>query len=212
LRALYEKALGHLPDQTESGAWMLREQEKQDVKEIRTLFEALAGSYMGRGHRRVAPHNWMMKHLADSNGQVFPRSFLTCIRFAAADSLEKYLDYPYPLHYDSIKRGIKAAADIRVQELSQNYYWVPKILNPLENLDAPYEYVSIDNRWSEAFPRGIETLSNKEGGLPPQSAKDDWAGIRKELKSLGVFEVLEDGHINIPEIYRIGFNLRNKDR
>ncbi|WP_322487097.1 hypothetical protein [Chloroflexus sp.] len=49
-----------------------------------------------------------------------PRSFLAAIRAAAKDS-KRYPNYPYPLHYESITRGVQQASQTRVDEIAEDY-------------------------------------------------------------------------------------------
>ncbi|MDR2174698.1 MAG: hypothetical protein LBO82_02025 [Synergistaceae bacterium] len=213
LRKLYEEALGRFPAQKESrkesGAWSLTDKEKHDGKEQRNLFEKLAGPYMGTDQRRGIPYVWSVRHLADGKGQTSPRSFLVAIRSAAEDSLERYPDHKYALHYESIKRGVQKASSVRIGEVTEDYPWITKLLSPLEKLNVPCDFSVVEARWDEEFPSGAETLPSKDR-LPPQSLKEGWLGIRKDLERIGLFEILQDGRINMPDLYRIGFKLGRK--
>jgi hypothetical protein len=209
LRNLYEKAVGQPPIQGGSNSWSLANKVKRDEPEQRKLFQKLAGSYMGKDQRRGIPYVWVVRHLADGKGQTSPRSFLAAIRSAAEDSLGKYPDYKDALHYESIKRGVQEASSIRIKEVAEDYPWITELLNPLERLNVPCEFSAIEERWDSEFLKGLGTLTSKNR-LPPQNLKEGWPGIRKDLERIGLFEMLQDGRVNMPDLYRIGFRLGRK--
>ena len=210
LRKLYEKIIGNPPlRKNESNEWSLTTKAKRDEKEQRNLFKEIAGPYMGSDQRRGIPYLWSVRHLADGMGQTSPRSFLEAIRNAAEDSLQKYRDHSYALHYESIKRGVQAASSVRIKEVAEDYPWIEDLLEPLERLNVPCEFSAIEERWDESFPVGVGSLPNKDR-LPPRNLKEGWSGIRKDLEQLGLFEKLRDGRVNMPDLYRIGFKLGRK--
>jgi hypothetical protein len=193
---------------TMHGHWTLPDVVQRETPAQRALFEALAGPWMGRDKRRGVPYVWAVSHLADGRGQTSPRSFLAAIRHAAEDSAKKYPDHPLALHYESIKRGIQAASEIRVAEMAEDHPWVPKLLGQLRGLNVPCEYGQILERWSAACPNGPQNVDY--GGLPPQHLERGWDGIRDSLHRLGVFDLKQDGRIDMPDLYRVGFGLGRK--
>lgn len=207
LREVYFSVLKTLPRQ-EDGRWLLGESAKRETPAQRALFEALAGPWMGRDRRRGVPYVWAAGHLADGKGRTSPRSFLAAIRQAAEDSLDRYPDYPLALHYESIKRGIQKASEIRVDEMAEDYGWVRGFMAPLEGLNVPCDYATIVDRWTERFPDGPGAVTVES--LPPQHAERGWDGIREDLIRLGVFDVKKDGRIDMPDLYRVGFKLGRK--
>ena len=52
-------------------------------------------------------------------------------------SRERYPQHELALHYESIKRGIQKASEIRVQEMAEDYPWVPTILSTLRGMNVP---------------------------------------------------------------------------
>ena len=204
LRHQYQKVLGTLP--ILSGAvWQLPEAVKRDTPAQRALFEALAGPWMGRDKRRGVPYVWSVSHLADGRGQTSPRSFLAAIRHAAEDSQDRYPDHAVALHYESIKRGIQRASEIRVAEVAEDYPWVRLFLQKLHGFNVPCEFERILKKWDEVFPQGPAAASQQR--LPPQHLERGWNGIRDDLNRLGVFDLKQDGRIDMPDLYRVGFGL-----
>ncbi|PDW02512.1 hypothetical protein [Candidatus Viridilinea mediisalina] len=207
LRSIYAAAIG-TPPREEDGVWQLAEQAKRDSAKQRALFAALAGSWMGKDRRRGVPYVWSVSHLADGRGRTSPRSFLEAIRAAAEDTTERYPDHTYALHYESIKRGVQSASQIRVSELAEDYPWVKTLMAPLYGLTVPCSFEMIEARWLEHFPQGPGAAACNR--LPPQHAELGWAGVRDDVTRLGIFEMMHDGRINMPDLYRVGFGLARR--
>lgn len=204
LRQLYLSVVKHSLSQIES-AYQLPDELKRESTPQRDLFEALAGPWMGKDKRRGVPYTWSVGHLADGRGQTSPRSFLAAIRQAAEDSKERYADYPLALHYESIKRGIQKASEIRVNEMAEDFPWVRVFLEKLRELNVPCEYDLVLDRWHQAYPDGPASAQTER--LPPQHVDSGWNGIRDDLLRLGVMEVKKDSRIDMPDLYRVGFGL-----
>lgn len=205
LRDVYASVVGGAPA-NENDVWILAEEVKRESTKQRQLFEALAGPWMGRDRRRGVPYIWAVSHLADGRGRTSPRSFLAAIRQAAEDSIEKYPEYLQPLHYESIKRGVQKASEIRVAEVAEDYPWVPDIMGPLQGLTVPCPFESVEDRWRTQFSSGL-LVGLSDERLPPQHAERGWPGVRNDLERLGVFETMKDGRVNLPDLYRVGFGL-----
>ena len=204
LRAVYTQACGNPPEQVD-GVWVLDEMAKREGIKQRALFEALAGPWMGRDRRRGVPYVWSVSHLADGKGRTSPRSFLAAIRAAVEDSAEKYTAHHCTLHYESIKRGVQKASEIRIAEMAEDYPWVNNIFAPLRGVTVPCELSVIEDRWSQQFEGGPGAVTHDR--LPPQHAARGWPGVREDLERLGLFETMKDGRINMPDLYRVGFGL-----
>jgi len=205
LRAIYKRVVGSPPVTLGNDAWIIGETAKREGKVQRSLFIALAGEWMGRDRRRGIPYTWTVGHLADGRGRTSPRSFLAAIKGATEDSLERYPDHSYAMHYESIKRGVQKASEIRVSELAEDYPWVTTLLDPLRGVTVPCTFETIEQRWSKAL--GQSPTDMKFERLPPEHFEKGWGGIREDLNSLGIFESMKDGRVNMPDLYRVGFGL-----
>ena len=204
MREVYREVVGLLPDEHGS-VWRLAEEVKREGAKQRRLFEALSGPWMGRDRRRGVPYVWSVSHLADGRGRTSPRSFLAAIRAAAEDSLQQYPGHGYALHYESIKRGVQMASEIRVAEMAEDYPWVTPLMQPLRGLTVPCDFDAIQSRWGELSPGGLGSASDLR--LPPQHIERGWPGVRDDLERLGIFEAMKDGRVNLPDLYRVGFGL-----
>jgi len=205
LRGVYKHVVGTPPEQTPPGVWILHDVAKRESEIQRSLFMALAGKWMGKDQRRGYPYTWTVGHLADGRGRTSPRSYLAAIRAAAEDSFTRYPEHPFPLHYDSIKRGVQNASEIRVKELEEDYRWVKKPMEPLGGLVVPCPFGQVKERWETQIHDPATIYDGK--GLPPEHLEEGWDGIRKDLVKLGVFETMKDGRVNMPDLYRVGFGL-----
>ncbi|AOU98353.1 hypothetical protein BI364_10605 [Acidihalobacter yilgarnensis] len=192
----------------QDGVWRLTQDMKSESESQRKAFEALAGPWMGRDKRRGVPYIWSVGHLADGRGQTSPRSFLAAIRQAAEDSSERYSQHERALHFESIKRGIQKASEIRVQEMAEDYPWVPDVLSALSGMNVPCEFEAILTQWEMKFPDGAKGMTMTR--LPAQHIDRGWDGVREDLQRLGLLETKRDGRIDMPDLYRVGFGLGRK--
>ena len=187
--------------------WHVAPEMKSESEVQKRVFETLAGSWMGRDRRRGVPYTWSVGHLADGRGQTSPRSFLAAIRQAAEDSSERYPQHDYALHFESIKRGIQKASEIRVQEMAEDYPWVPDVLSTLSGMNVPIEFDAVKEKWEEKF-HSAQGISSAR--LPAQHVDRGWDGVREDLQRLGLLETKKDGRIDMPDLYRVGFGLGRK--
>lgn len=192
----------------QDGVWRIAQDMKSESEAQRKAFEALAGPWMGRDKRRGVPYTWSVGHLADGRGQTSPRSFLAAIRQAVEDSSERYPQHDYALHYESIKRGIQKASEIRVQEMAEDYPWVPDVLSALSGMNVPVEFDTVKEKWEVNFPDGAQAIRSER--LPAQHGDRGWDGVREDLQRLGLMETKKDGRIDMPDLYRVGFGLGRK--
>lgn len=207
IRAILQ-AQGIVPAPNASGTWQIPEEMKRETDTQRDAFDTLAGPWMGRDKRRGVPYSWSVSHLSDGRGKTSPRSFLAAIRQAAEDSRERYPQHEFALHYESIKRGIQQASEIRVSEVAEDYPWVRDVLSVLEGMNVPCAAQLLSTRWNEKFPNGPADIHTDR--LPAQHAERGWNGISEDLQRLGLIEIKKDGRIDMPDLYRVGFGLGRK--
>lgn len=188
--------------------WQLAPEMKTETEIQKKAFDVLAGPWMGRDRRRGVPYTWSVGHLADGRGKTSPRSFLAAIRRAAEDSVDRYPQHNYALHFESIKRGIQKASEIRVQEMAEDYPWVPDVLAVLGGMNVPIDFDIVKSKWEEAFPNGARSVNTTH--LPAQHVDRGWDGVRDDLQRLGLLETKKDGRIDMPDLYRVGFGLGRK--
>ncbi|MFU8788615.1 MAG: hypothetical protein ACNA7G_06265 [Methylobacter sp.] len=186
--------------------WIIPEDMRKDETVQRKIFHALAGEWMGTDARRGYPYTWLPNHLGDNSGKVSPRSFLAALREAATDNLVK--DQKYPLHYQAIKKGVQKASQIRVNELKEDYRWIESLMPPLKGMSVPCPFKAIMDLWEQHdILVKLENINDDGVRLPPSRLDQRYEGIKQDLVDLGIFEVMRDGRINMPDVYRVGYGL-----
>jgi hypothetical protein len=186
--------------------WIIPEEMQKNEIVQRKIFHALAGEWMGTDARRGFPYTWLPNHLGDSRGKVSPRSFLAALREAATDNLVK--DQKFTLHYQAINKGVQKASNIRVNELKEDYPWVQLLISPLKGISVPCHFDIIEEIWDKHnIVNNLNNIDSETVRLPPSRLNQGPEGIKQDLVDLGIFEVMRDGRINLPDVYRVGYGL-----
>ena len=183
---------------------LIVDEEQQEEK-----FHGIAGRWMGRGPRRGVPYTWIQNHLSDAERRVSVRSFLVALRTAAEYTADRHPEHANALHPDGIRRGVWEASKMRVGELQEDYPWMERVMRPLAGMSVPCEFAEFAERWrsESVLDRLTEEIERSEPRLPPRRLDDGPDGVRGDLESLGVFQRLYDGRVNIPNVFRIGYGL-----
>lgn len=186
--------------------WIIPEEMQKNEIVQRKIFHALAGEWMGTDARRGFPYTWLPNHLGDSRGKVSPRSFLAALREAATDNLVK--DQKFALHYQAINKGVQKASNIRVNELKEDYPWVQLLISPLKGISVPCHFDIIEEIWNKHnIVNNLNNIDSETVRLPPSRLNQGPEGIKQDLVDLGIFEIMRDGRINLPDVYRVGYGL-----
>lgn len=185
----------------------LRLREDEVLQE--SVLQRIAGKYMGADHRKGRTYTWLTNHLTDAKSEVSPRSFLRALSEAARTT-------PAPprlaIDPNGIREGIKAASEIRFEQLLEDHGWARRALEPLADQSVPCDERDFLARWrsddtiqkialdveARLYLGPVELVDVKSA---PESALLD-AFIR-----LGVVERRTDNRINMPDIYRVAANL-----
>jgi hypothetical protein len=84
-------------------------------------------------------------------------------------------------------------------------------MQPLSGLFVPCEFGVIQERWEqEGVLDKLRHWPPAEAKLLPAHLEDGYAGLRKDLEELGIFIRMEDGRVNIPDVFRVGYGLGRK--
>lgn len=181
----------------------------------REILTEIAGPYMGMNHRKGHTYSWLPNHLMDGAELVSPRSFLSALSTAAEISNSNYGGHDRALHYDAIRAGVQAASRIRVTEIREDIPWVAKAVEALSGLQVPMEREIIRERWqSNGFWDDI-TAGSTDSPSNDQQVRtgpeaNDTDGLIEELRELGVMSYRTDGRIDLPDVYRIAFDIGRK--
>ena len=98
---------------------------------------------------------------------------------------------------------------MRVAELQEDYPWVHRLLDPLKGMVVPCQFEEIEQRWGNDCVLNCLTEEVEQDAvkLPPRRIERGPEGVRQDLESLGVFFRMDDGRINVPDVFRVGYGL-----
>lgn len=179
----------------------LRENEEDQA----APWHKLAGSWMGANERKGDTYTWLTNHLADALGRVSPRSFLTAVRVAAEKTRDTEVT---PIHHTTIQDGVREASAIRAREIGEDFPWMKTALDALGGLLVPCTPRAMISAWEHA-DLGSQ-LDQEESARRRRSQGKGLDALVDELVELGVIQRLNDGRINVPDVYRLGFGMRRK--
>lgn len=189
-----------------------------DRKHQQEQFVEIAGPYMGTDHRKGHTYTWLPNHLMDGIGQVSPRSFLRALVKAVEVTQTQYAGYRHALHYEGIRQGVQEASRIRVQEVVEDIPWVSLAIGALEGIQVPVDPEIIVDRWkSERLSEQLQQqasrfdLSRDAGSVRtgPRDP-DDYRALVDELTEIGIMKERVNRRIDLPDVYRIAFNIGRK--
>ncbi|HEX4724877.1 MAG TPA: hypothetical protein VH333_20340 [Pseudonocardiaceae bacterium] len=186
------------------------------------ILERIASKYMGTDRRKGHTYTWLPNHLADGRQQVSPRSFLGALWQATQRTEEAFSSHAYALHWDAIRQGVQLASTIRVAEVKEDTPWVFDALEPLRGSQVPIEKDEVIRRWDQAtLNAALLTQRSKTGELADDDSEDqemfatgplntDYDGLIAELVDLGVMTERTNKKLDLPDVYRIAFNIGRK--
>lgn len=208
-RENFGKELNYEADRYEVPAELLTDETAQQK-----FFAAVAGNYMGRSATKGRTYTWVPNHLANAKGHAAPRSFLLALGVAAERSEGNLV----ALEVEGIKEGVRQASQSRMLELREDYRWIDAVFRPLRDMQVPVDRKDVMNRWKGGK---IITAINKEMKadttgryLPPPriaSQADDsatHAALIDTLDHLGIIEVIGDGRLNMPDLFRLAAGVK----
>lgn len=177
----------------------------------RRVFRSMAGSYMGRSHKKGRTYDWPIRHLADGHGEVTPRSFLTLMMEAAHFS---QVPPDQVISAEGIRHGLREASKVRVNQLDLEFPWIKRVLAPLAGLQVPCGASQISERWSEtATIPAIMRRANSGEFLPPFNPRaegDEDFKLRATLVRIGVLMTRSDERYDMPDLFRVAARLLKK--
>ncbi|UCM90632.1 hypothetical protein [Streptomyces marincola] len=181
-------------------------------------FTRIAGPYMGANYRKGNTYTWLPNHLMDGVEQVSPRSFLSALDKAVAETRGKYAGHEFAIHHEGIRRGVQTASETRVREVGEDMPWVQLAVRPLVGKQVPIDQSAVLELWQEAklsdeLRREAERYGTEDEETVVRSGPrypGDPESLIEELMSLGVMRRRRDGRIDLPDVYRIAFNIGRK--
>ncbi len=156
----------------------------------------IAGKVIGKGVIKGYTHEWIVNRLQDGLRRITPRAMLWFFSFFAGREAEKRpvgrraaLVSPSDLLI-----ALQQTSQERVSELKEEYPLVKRI-EGLRGLEIPLDRDEVVRRLAAPLPGEIEEA--------PAGGEE----ILKELSRLGVLRSRDDGHIDVPDIYRYSFEI-----
>lgn len=182
-----------------------------DQKRQEEVFVTLAGPFMGTDRRKGHTYTWVPNHLQDGLGRVSPRTWLHALLRSAQLTGERYAGHSLPLHYDAIRESLSSASKNRVEELTDDIGWAALAVELLEGSQVPMEPSAVRFAWesNRLSARIAELLEDAKQGSGPRNAESPSA-ILQELLDLGVMTERSNKAIDLPDIYRLNFDIRRK--
>lgn len=189
-----------------------------DPESQKQVFIRIAGEWMGKNHRKGHTYTWLPNHLMDGNYQVSPRSFGQALIRANEFTKDQAAGHQYALHWDGIRQGVQAASTTRVTEIVEDLPWVKQVMTPLAGLQVPTDQEVVVERWRAN--NLSETLTGQASSAVSESderdvrtgprSPDDYNALVKELTEIGVMSRRTTGKLDLPDVYRIAFDLGRK--
>lgn len=164
------------------------------------IAQFLCGRIMGKGSNKGLSRRWIPKTLSDGRGAIAPRSALWLLRGAAEDALRSGGDGAAEgtlFTPDQLREGMRVAARNRASELQDERADVVERLERLRGKFVPLR--EADLAWQIFIgPGGTASLPGEE---QPGYALT-------ELERLGVIMQRSDGRYDVPDLYRLGFEIK----
>lgn len=174
------------------------------------VFTTLAGPYMGTDRRKGHTYTWVPNHLQDGNGEVSPRTWLLALHKAAEITSTRYAGRPYPLHFEAIREGLHDASEARVDELGDDIGWAAEAIAQLEGGQVPMEQSVVHAYWRQGgLEAKLRARRESDGGSGPREPANPFALV-DELHDLGVLHKRASGAVDLPDVYRLAFNIGRK--
>ncbi len=178
------------------------EELKNEEAAQRHLWHQLAGPYMGKTPQRGDTYRWLFNRLADAYGQVSPRSFLTAVRVAAEKTPPSSAT---AIHFSALHEGVKEAARTRALEIAEDFPWMYQALGALQETLVPCEREVIISAWRGA---NLEAAIDSAQGRKQRGSGKGLDELLDESINLHIFDLLYDGRVNVPDVFRLGFGMR----
>jgi hypothetical protein len=177
---------------------------------LRMIIESLADRYMGKDRKRGITFTWIPTHLADAAGRISPRSYLLAFKKAAEVTNARFPEHNLALHHLALMEGVSAASGIRVEEIAEDHPWMRPLLEAARGTVVPCDPTELTRRWTPECLSKVRAESTKK--LPPRRfttlRRDQVEALIDDLVELAVLYRTEDGRVNMPDIFRVGFGIK----
>ena len=187
---------------SQASQWELPSEAKYEASVQERLFHRLTGPYMGENARKGFPYRWLPTHLSDAHGDISPRSFTTALTTAVEHTIDHYREHEFAIHYRSLHAGVREASRIRVGEIAEHPWIQPLMAALAGSVGVPFAFSDAALQWD------VTGALNNSAVESAEIVSSDLALLR--LTQLGVWREMKTGRIDVPDIYRLGFNLSRR--
>lgn len=166
---------------------------------------------MGKDRRKGHTYTWIPNHLQDGKAQVSPRTRLSSLGKTARLTGERWAGHPVPLHYEAISESLSTASAVRVAELKDDLGWAALAVEQLEGNQVPMEATTVHYAWhvGSLASKVRALLESEKGGSGPHNI-DDPVALLKELDDPGVVTRRGTDTVDLPDIYRLAFDISRR--
>lgn len=191
--------------QVRSERWTLRRDEAAQ----RAAMTRLAGPYMAdgpNGRKKGTTYDWPIRHLADANEEITPRSFLTLMIGAAQSSARPERTLPP----EGIRiRGMRLASRVRVDQLFEEFPWIKGALAPLAGISLPADEHVVFGAWRAAHTVSVTVKDAKTQAYlaPFGDGRPSEAELAAAMCRIGVMLRRADGRLDMPDLFRVAARL-----
>lgn len=155
----------------------------------------LAGRVIGRGVAKTATHGWILARLHDAHRRITPRALMWMFGYAAeAAKARAPGKIKVLLSASDLLHALRRTSKDRAQEILEEDKLVKRIEN-LRGKKIPLERVEIV-KWLSV------RRQDEAPGIPEYGEL-----VLKELLRLGILREEQDGSVDVPDIYRYGFEV-----
>jgi hypothetical protein len=161
----------------------------------------LAGKWMGTTAQKGLTARWIPRMLADGNGAMAPRTAINLLIGAAEAWTANPQEEGSLFSSEHLRAGLRFAAKGRAAELNEERrrpFSVEEFLVRLGGSFVPIDGADLALK-----------LFVKDGALIELNGEEPSA-ILAEMQRIGVLTQRSDGRFDVPELYRLGFELKRR--
>jgi hypothetical protein len=170
-------------------------------EDARPAIECMAGPYMGANQKKGLVYRWLLDHVRDGLGRVYPRPLVQMIELAAARDRQQADSTTRPrlLHPTSLRSALDRVSNDHVIQAKDELQWLDTVKKSLANHPlVPY----LDKEILQL----LDAVVNEDGVQPPYEGKE----LLDYMIELGILRQRPDHRIDAPDLFLNGLGLRRK--
>jgi hypothetical protein len=177
--------------------------EGHEPEDYRPAIERIFGEFMGSDPRKGMTFRWIVNHLHDGHGRVFPRPLLRLVEDSSEiERRDHKAEGTKLIHHTALRGALDRVSEFRVQELAQDEFpWIRVIQETFQqdSILVPVEKREILGKLRISWESRIDR--------PPET---DPEALLNYLADLGVVFFRGDGRVDVGDLYLRGLHLKRK--